>query len=422
MLLALLACQSGKTEDHPDDEVKVLPYDPATDPLQPENSETACDDGYVEQSREDVFGERLCLSFTEVSTYLGLTDSSKHIGVYTFDYNSNGRADIFVSNDGGPSNLFVLVKGAYDDDADELGFTNHYEDRADEVGLSEYHPEDVAPLDFDEDGDIDLAIAGPDGNLVLENSAGVFVAVDFPFDDLSGQTGKAVAWLGNDVIFGTDSGISYINNADGDFENITEDMLISDPDVIGAIAVGDVDGDGDKDFYAAKEVGTDRLFINEDSAFSDEFVESDNSYPTNQAQFVKLSDDEEQALSLTRNGSDAFLVCDDDYSFADKSDDLGLTSPNNTTSATYADLTGEGIQSVYKTNYQSQNELLIRTVTEDGSYGYFYDTAELAWVDYNEKSTGSAALNFNDDGHTDLVSVSEEGSIYLVANYTRFLE
>ncbi len=423
MLLTLLACQSGNMIDHPDDEIKDFVYDAETDPLLPDNYQTTCDDGDIEESRENVFGERLCLAFTEASQYVGLTDTSDHIGAYSFDYNGDKYADIFISNDDADSNLYSLKFGAYNDDAAKLGFKYHFEDEALAVGLNDYHPNDVTAFDFDKDNDVDLAMTGDNGSFVLENSAGIFVAIEAPFSSLTGQSGKSVRTLGSDIIFATDSGISYFSYNGTTFEDATSSKGIDDQDRMGALAVCDIDNDGDDDIFAAKEVGdTDSLFINGGSSFSSILIDTVGDFPATQTSCTTLFDDNELALSTARYGSDSVLYCDVDYNCEYLADDYGLASSNDTTAAIYEDFTKEGVTSVFKTNNNGKNELLIPVVDDSGDYSYYSDFAVSTGTDFEGQSSAASSLDFDRDGIMDIVTVEKGGSIFSYANKSRFLE
>ena len=134
---------------------------------------------------------------------------------------------------------------------------------------------DVAWGDMNNDGYLDLAVAGWDGTarrlmVYIANSTGTFDSVVKPNGD-NGPADGGLAWGDYDrdgdldlAASGRDPGGTsrlriYVNNSTGTFSGIIEPNGATGPGWKGALAWGDIDNDGDLDLAADGEVGASRV-------------------------------------------------------------------------------------------------------------------------------------------------------------------
>jgi penicillin G amidase len=100
--------------------------------------------------------------FRDVAKELGVDDPRKTVGAVWFDYNQDGRLDLFVANQDGDKNGFWRNDGVrFVDVAPELGMTGEAQGRLGNNGPS--------VIDFDNDGDLDLFVAGYGRNFLYRN-------------------------------------------------------------------------------------------------------------------------------------------------------------------------------------------------------------------------------------------------------------
>jgi hypothetical protein len=103
--------------------------------------------------------------FTDVAKGLGVDDPRKTVGAVWFDYNQDGRLDVFVANQDGDRNGLWRNDGTrFVDVARELGLDGNAAARLGSNGPS------VA--DFNNDGLLDLFVAGYGRNFLYRNEGG----------------------------------------------------------------------------------------------------------------------------------------------------------------------------------------------------------------------------------------------------------
>ena len=104
--------------------------------------------------------------FIEVAKDLGVADPRITVGAVWFDYNQDGRLDVFTANQEGTLN------GLYRNDG------NRFVDVAHELGMDAYgRPEKCGSCgpsvaDYDNDGNLDLFVAGYGPNFLYHNDGG----------------------------------------------------------------------------------------------------------------------------------------------------------------------------------------------------------------------------------------------------------
>ena len=110
--------------------------------------------------------------FTSVGKEMGIDDPRRTVGAVWFDLDQDGDLDVFIGNQNGDLNgLFRNDGAASSDVAKELGV-----DAAGRPQTSGSNGPSVA--DYDNDGDLDLFVAGYGGNFLYRNDgAGKFTEV-----------------------------------------------------------------------------------------------------------------------------------------------------------------------------------------------------------------------------------------------------
>jgi hypothetical protein len=104
--------------------------------------------------------------FVDVAQDMGVDDPRKTVGAVWFDYNQDGRLDVFTANQDGTLN------GLYRNDG------NRFVDVAHELGIDAFGrpstsgSNGLSVAEFDNDGNLDLFVAGYGANFLFHNDGG----------------------------------------------------------------------------------------------------------------------------------------------------------------------------------------------------------------------------------------------------------
>jgi hypothetical protein len=171
-------------------------------------------------------------TFTDVARAAGVSSSGFVKGASWFDYDNDGDPDLYVSSLRGLDRLFRNNgDGTFTDRAVALGV------------LDPVKSFPSVPLDYDQDGRLDLFVAAFTNNY---GGGG-------PLDPVYFQSAESFvdSMLGNpiDPAF-SETAHLYHNTPDG-FVDVTEEMGLDDVHATMGLSVGDMNGDGYPDLYLA---------------------------------------------------------------------------------------------------------------------------------------------------------------------------
>ena len=166
----------------------------------------------------------------------------------------------------------------------------------------------------------------------------------------------------------------YINNGDGTFSNATDYDVIIDGNGMGS-AVGDIDGDGDLDWFVSS--------------------------------IRAIGDDVPTHLSRVGNR----LYRNDDGTFVDITAEAGVTEGGWGWGSCFVDFENDGDLDIYHTNgWQEWDEFggftsdRSRAFVSNGD-GTFTESAEELGLDDAEQGRGVVCADFDDDGDTDILQL-----------------
>ena len=228
-------------------------------------------------------------TFEDVTLRLGLTAAyGPGLGVVAADFNSDGWPDLYVTNDGQENQLWInqrdmgfvnnavmagtavnaagqaeasmgITAADFDNDGDDDLFMTHlaqetntlylnagnaqFEDQTRRSGLGlasrPYTAFGLAPLDYDNDGHLDLFIANGEVKIIREQA----------------EQGDPLPLRQPNQLFH--------NRGNGRFEDVTpQDSLFALAEVSRGVATGDLDNDGDTDIVLTNNNGPARLLRN----------------------------------------------------------------------------------------------------------------------------------------------------------------
>lgn len=198
--------------------------------------------------------------FTDQTETAGVGDTGWGYGVAVADVDSDGFPDLYVTNLGNNvlyrnrgDGTFVRVPGT--GGAPHPGFSAS-----------------AAFLDAENDGDLDLVVLG-------------YTADSIDSLPLPGAAASCV-WFGLPVFCGPSGLIPafdafYRNLGDGTFEEASEDagLTVAEPGYGLGVVTGDLDGDGDTDFYVANDSVPNHLFVNDgQGAFTEQALLAGTAY------------------------------------------------------------------------------------------------------------------------------------------------
>jgi hypothetical protein len=197
--------------------------------------------------------------FVDVASDLGVADPRKTVGAVWFDMNDDGRLDLYTANQDGTLNGFFRNDG------------NKFVDVAHELGMDadgrpgNFGSNGPSVVDYDNDGRLDLFVAGYGRNFLFHNEGG------------------------------------------GRFKDVAEAMGVAGGDKATPSNWGDYDNDGRPDLYVSSYVDRpvnehDFLFHNDGARFDDAMVDVIRKHgATHGVQWVDFDGDGALDLALANN-------------------------------------------------------------------------------------------------------------------------
>ena len=255
----------------------------------------------------------------------------------------------------------------------------------------------VIPVDVDRDGDNDLITSGDGGTgirILLNDGRGTFTAapnnagvsttgeghMPVPADvNDDGWTDFALVWWWND------GNIMYRNDGDGTFTKYDSGI---DPEPNGQIgAFGDVDGDGDQDFWLAVQYGLHRLYLNAGDGIFTDGTTASGFVPAGNRDILAMADwDNDGDLDMSTGYT--WWANDGDGNYTNVTNITGITGGNGWTS--FGDIDNDGYLDVLNGNKLWAN---------DGD-GTFTNITALTGGGF---APSGVVADFNNDGWQDIL-------------------
>ena len=200
--------------------------------------------------------------YLKMSEPLGINQGFDLSSIAFGDYDNDGDLDLVVTGDDGVTNRFIIYRN------DGGVYTNVQEPMGADSGVLD---SSIAFGDYDDDGDLDIALTGDDGAnprfMIYRNDVGIYNLAQEPMGANQGVNASSIAFgdIDNDgdldiALTGWDGAtnrfIIYTNN--GGIYNPAQNPMGTQGVYYSSIAFGDIDNDGDMDIALT---GWDSLLI-----------------------------------------------------------------------------------------------------------------------------------------------------------------
>lgn len=365
---------------------------------------------------------------------IGFNYAQYGAGLALSDLDSDGDLDVLVAN--GPGGSF----GLYENDG-----TGYFVDRRLGSGMTAMSvASGVAIADYDNDGDLDIFVAGWYTNSRLYRNDG-----DFHFTDVAAQAGivdpqrpnMSPCWGDVDhdgdldlyiaVRTGTDTytggNLLYINNADGTFtDEAVARGVDAGPDPTLVSTFFDFDRDGDDDLYLGTDKGSggvwkNRMFRNDGGSFT-EVTELTNAQAYVDCMGIAVGDlnfDGFYDLYLTNTvpGNKLLMFNPATQAYEDQTAGSGVGSYIVSWSALFADFDNDTELDFYVCNTRAQGFSVAPNRLYRGSQSFpLIDEAASAGVDERSDVYCAAEGDVDGDGDIDLLVGDTNGRVHLYIN------
>src|SRR6266446_5815864 len=416
------------------------------------------------------------VTFTDITSWSGINfkrapsfTSLKYLleamggGVAMFDYDNDGRMDLFFTN--GASLRDPMPKTELPDKREAKYWNRLYhqkpdgtfEDVTEAAGLKgSGYSMGVAAADYDNDGRIDLYVTGYGGNNLYHNNGdGTFTDVTKKANVAGGGWSTSAGWIDYDrdgrldlfvgryVEWDFDVGsvycgeirpgyraychpdnfrgasnILYHQRADGSFEDVSAKSGIEEPGgkALG-VAFGDFDNDGFMDIFVANDSVRQSLYHNKgDGTFEDIAISSGAGYDENGKTYAGMGID---AADYDNDGYlDIFIttLSNETYPLYHNDRDLSFIDANNDGRRDLFVAQSHVLDTIEKTNpylrYKQTPLLMLNTgkgfVNVSATAGPVFSSSLIG--------RGAAFGDLNNDGQIDVVIASLDGPPVLLRN------
>jgi len=278
--------------------------------------------------------------------------------------------------------------------------------------------------DFDNDGDLDLAVSLKSGEIRLyRNDAGVLTSVGGPLGlPTAGHEFRALSWGDYDgdgwidLLAGAtapDKESAVFRNRDGrSFTNVAAEIGLTLPGRSSRQNNWiDYDNDGDLDLYATDRAGANKLYRNEGGKFVQAFAGAGPTDARSTVGACWLDYDKDGDLDLflaNQSGKTDALWRNDGGAFVDVAPKLGMENAGRAkdeggVGCAIGDYDNDGNLDIFVPNYGHN------TLWRGDGEGGFTNTAQATGVGVENHAVGAAWGDYDNDGYVDLAVMSYEG-------------
>jgi hypothetical protein len=283
--------------------------------------------------------------------------------------------------------------------------------------------------DFDNDGDLDLAVSIGTGEVRLyRNDNGTLVSVGkamgLPQAGGDSYELRGLSWgdYDGDGFIDLLGGATETGHVTKVFRNLAGKKFVDVAADLGLTIPGrsarqtnwvDYDNDGDLDVYAADRQGKNRLFRNDGGKFTQVFAEGGPTVfrSTVGACWFDMDGDGDLDLFLAdQSGAADAMFRNDGNSFVDVAPKLRMTGPPRTkdeggVGCAVGDYDNDGRLDVFVANY-GRNQLY-----HNNGDGTFTDVAKQLGVDAENHAVSADWGDYDNDGYLDLMVIAYEGPV-----------
>lgn len=344
-------------------------------------------------------------AFIDITQTAGLIGSGYSMGAAVGDYDNDGWDDLYVTGVN-TNNLYRNNRnGTFTDVTLSAKVTGHFE--------SGQKPWAVAStwFDYNQDGHLDLFVVN-------------YLDWSFEKNKLCGDPGKRLSC--SPALYGGSANILYRNEGDGTFSNVSKETTLATHIGKGmSAAIADYDGDGKIDIFVTNDSERNFLFRNiEGKKFQEVAVESavaftEDGIPVSSMglDFRDLNNDGQPDITVTALANETYplFINKSGGRFVDETYQAQIGLPSNTMSGWgngIFDFDGDGWKDIFTANshvsenlefYRQQKYKLPNAIFQNLGDGTFEDVGYQAGLLTASAHRGAAFGDLDKDGRIDVV-------------------